>query len=195
MSVIKSIAVFLVGFVSLRQSYAQVPLFGACPDVAVKPDFNPNRYLGKWYEAERYFAFFELGGKCVTANYGEKDNGMITVVNKQLSVFSGVKSMIEGEANQVSRSDVGKLAVRFPSLPFNFAAPYWIIDTDYDNYAVVWSCNDYGIIHTENAWILTRERNPQLTVLEKAYSVLDKNRLNRAYLTRTDQSNCADDDE
>lgn len=42
----------------------------------------------------------------------------------------------------------------FFSLPFNFfllvnfAAPYWIIDTDYKNYSIVWSCTNFGIIST-----------------------------------------------
>lgn len=57
-------------------------------------------------------------------------------------------SEIQGEAHQVSRSDEGKLAVQFPSLPFHFSAPYWVVDTDYDNYAVVWACNDFGVFHT-----------------------------------------------
>jgi apolipoprotein D and lipocalin family protein len=57
-------------------------------------------------------------------------------------------SEIQGEAHQVSRSDEGKLSVRFPSLPFVFSAPYWVVDSDYDNYAVVWGCNDFGVFHT-----------------------------------------------
>lgn len=37
----------------------------------------------------------------------------------------------------------------------NFDAPYWVIDTDYDNYTVVWSCNNFGILSTsENIDIL-----------------------------------------
>ncbi|KAI8438143.1 hypothetical protein MSG28_010769 [Choristoneura fumiferana] len=135
---------------------------------------------------------FKLGGKCVTADYSEKDNGVIGVVNKQLSSLTGIMSEIQGEAHQVSRSDEGKLAVQFPSLPFHFSAPYWVIDTDYDNYAVVWGCNDFGVFHTRNAWILTRARNPDLPVLEKAYAVLDKNNISRAYLMRTDQKSCPD---
>lgn len=73
--------------------------------------------------------------------------GLIIIHN--VNGFStGIQSEIQGEANQVSRSDEGKLSVRFPSLPVNFAAPYWIVDTDYDNYAVVWSCYDFGFFHT-----------------------------------------------
>ncbi|XP_063548914.1 uncharacterized protein LOC134756051 [Cydia strobilella] len=194
MSIIRQIAVFLCGFVMLRMCEAQVPFLGTCPDVGVMADFNPSRYLGKWYEAERYFAVFQLGGRCVTADYNERDNGVIGVVNKQLSSLTGIMSEIQGEAHQVSRSDEGKLSVRFPSLPFAFSAPYWVVDSDYDNYAIVWGCNDFGVFHTRNAWILTRSRNPELSVLEKAYTVLDKNNISRAYFIRTDQKNCPDNE-
>nr|XP_023016063.1 uncharacterized protein LOC111505480 [Leptinotarsa decemlineata] len=127
---------------------SQVPFFGRCPDIKTVQSFDVERYLGKWYEAERYFAVFEFGGKCVTADYEVSPNGAVNVVNQQISTFTGIHSSIEGNANQISRTEEAKLTVNFPSLPVNFDAPYWIIGTDYDNYSVVWSCNDFGIFST-----------------------------------------------
>ena len=36
-----------------------------------------------------------------------------------------------------------------------------VLDTDYDNYAVIYGCDDYffGLLHNEQAWLLNRERN------------------------------------
>lgn len=45
------------------------------------------QYLNKWYEAEKYFAVFELGGKCITATYSDKTNGVVGVFNKQINVM------------------------------------------------------------------------------------------------------------
>lgn len=42
----------------------------------------------------------------------------------------------------------------------------------------------------EMVWILTREQNPDLATLQKAYAVLDTNKITKAYLLRTDQFNC-----
>lgn len=43
--------------------------------------------MGKWYEAERYFAVFEFGGKCVAADYITDNNGTISIVNQQVSAL------------------------------------------------------------------------------------------------------------
>uniref|UniRef100_A0A2A4JTA8 Lipocalin/cytosolic fatty-acid binding domain-containing protein n=1 Tax=Heliothis virescens TaxID=7102 RepID=A0A2A4JTA8_HELVI len=190
MSVLRAIAVFLCGFLSLRLCRAQIIMPGSCPDMKAMDNFDAARYMGKWYEAEKYFFVFEFGGKCITADYTLKENGVVGVVNKQINILSGTQSEIQGQATQVSRSDEAKLTVSFPSLPVNVEAPYWVIDTDYDSYAVVYSCYEFGIFHTVNAWILTRERNPPVSVMEKAYAVLDKNQISRAFLIRTNQRDC-----
>lgn len=46
-----------------------------------------SQYVGKWYEIEKYFAFFEFGGKCVTAIYSEGENSAINILNKQISAL------------------------------------------------------------------------------------------------------------
>ncbi|XP_058799298.1 apolipoprotein D-like [Phymastichus coffea] len=181
-----------VGLLMIGSAAAQVPFLGGCPKVEVLANFDPQKYLGKWYEAERYFAFFEFGGKCVTATYNVNANGTISVANRQISILSGVATSIEGYAAQKTQ-EKAKLSVAFPSLPVQFDAPYWILDTDYTTYSVVWSCSDFGIFSTRNAWILTREQHPPVATLEKAYQALDKNKITRAFFIRTDQKNCPED--
>lgn len=43
------------------------------------------QYLGLWYEQERYFAFFQINGKCVTATYTDNMNGTVGVENYQMN--------------------------------------------------------------------------------------------------------------
>ncbi|CAG9855050.1 unnamed protein product [Phyllotreta striolata] len=189
---VKSAVVIFVVTVS-QMAWGQVPYFGPCPDVKTVTNFDVKKYAGKWYEVERYFAVFEFGSKCVTADYKIDDNGFINIVNQQISTFTGIQSLIEGNANQISRSEEAKLSINFPSLPITFDAPYWVVGTDYDNYSVVWSCSDFGILSTRNAWILTREKQPTIKIMEKAYKVLDKHGISRAYFIRTDHKNCPKD--
>ncbi|XP_014481899.1 PREDICTED: apolipoprotein D-like [Dinoponera quadriceps] len=182
----------LVTLVVASAAMAQVPFLGICPNLETMPNFEIERYSGKWYEVERYFALFEFGGKCVTATYNMSENGSIKILNKQISALTGVASSIEGIARLIGRSDDPKLTVTFPSLPLPIDAPYWVLDSDYKSYAVVWSCTNLGVFNIRNVWILTREPKPPIAVLEKAYQVIDKNNISRAYFIRTDQKNCPD---
>lgn len=45
------------------------------------------KYLGKWYEVERYFAWFEFGGRCVIANYSMGEDDSVKIVNTQISLL------------------------------------------------------------------------------------------------------------
>lgn len=69
-------------------------------------------------------------------------------------------------------------------------SPYWILSTDYDNYAVVWSCSDFGILSERFLWILTRQSHPPMSVIEEAYRVLDYYKIDKSCLRKTDQNGC-----
>ncbi|XP_071549749.1 apolipoprotein D-like isoform X2 [Panulirus ornatus] len=77
---------------------------------------NPpeTQYLGKWYEIEKYFAIFEIGGRCITATYSDKGSGKIGVVNEQIGVIGDKPNSIEAEAQFVDPdSGEAKLFVSF----------------------------------------------------------------------------------
>uniref|UniRef100_A0A182UP05 Apolipoprotein D n=2 Tax=Anopheles merus TaxID=30066 RepID=A0A182UP05_ANOME len=170
---------------------AQVPGFGKCPKVPVVENFDTYAYLGRWYEQEKYPFFFELGGKCITADYSLNPDGTIGVLNTQKNSITGNENSIVGSARIVQSA---RLAVRFPSAPFNVEAPYWVVGTDYKTFAVVYACSDLrGFINAKVAWILTRKRHPDIETMKKAYAVLDSAKISRAYLTRTDQKNCGEE--
>ncbi|XP_058796741.1 apolipoprotein D-like [Phymastichus coffea] len=179
----------LLGIFIISSTVAQVPIPGKCPNVQVVPNFDVGKYLGKWYEAERYFAIFEITGKCVTADYSSEDNGTVSVLNKQISVLTGIESSIVGYAMQKS-SEKAKLTVVFPTAS-KIEGSYWVLDTDYTSYAVVWSCTDIASVFSIRfAWILTRQRNSSIAVIEKAYQALDKNDISRRFFIKTNQIDC-----
>lgn len=45
-------------------------------------NFNMDRFLGTWYEAERYFTVSELGTRCVTTHYTATPEGRILITNE-----------------------------------------------------------------------------------------------------------------
>ena len=128
--------------------------------------FDPERYLGTWYEVARYPVPFEAGCVGVTAEYGALEDGSISVKNTCRRADGSIRSVIEGSAEVVGR---GRLKVSFPSVPFG-ASDYWVLWVD-DGYrtAVV------GAPNGRSGWILNREPEIPADRLAAAREILDFN--------------------
>merc|ERR1712121_502260 len=137
---------------------AQSAGFGGCPkDVTVKQDFDIVKYMGKWYEQGRISNLFQRNLKCSTAQYTLQDSGTVHVDNSAIDRDSGELVQAIGEGVILDASEPAKLGVRF--YEFQPYAPYWVIDTDYDTYTFVWSCESLGPLgHAQFVWIMRREK-------------------------------------
>ncbi|VVC36990.1 Lipocalin family conserved site,Lipocalin/cytosolic fatty-acid binding [Cinara cedri] len=183
--------VLLLVFTSAAMVSCQVPGFGGCPDFDSQPDFDMNRYLGTWYEAEHYVNIFEIGTRCVKTNYTKAVDGRFLVSNEIMNRFTGVKRVLDGEIRLIVKGAESKMNVKYSTLPVPYTTEQMILETDYDSFAVVWSCSSLGVANTQNAWILTREKLAPGTVMQKAYGVLDKYKLSKTFFVKTDQNSCA----
>ncbi|XP_015600997.1 apolipoprotein D [Cephus cinctus] len=171
---------------------AQIPSLGWCPDYVPMANFDMNRFLGVWYEAERYFQLSEVVARCVTTNYTKGPDGKLRVSNEVTNRFTGIKRILEGEIKPAaSKAEEGKLHVKYTTVPLTPETQYSVLETDYDSYAVLWGCSGIGPVHTQNAWLMTRERSAPGTVLQKAYGVLDKYKISKTFFVKTDQADCA----
>jgi apolipoprotein D and lipocalin family protein len=116
--------------------------------ISSKALFEPERYVGVWHEVARFPVPFEAGCVGVTAEYGLRDDGLLSVLNICRDADGAEKSRISGTAEIVGP---GRLKVRFASVPF-VAADYWVLWTD-ETYrtAVV------GAPNGRSGWILNRD--------------------------------------
>uniref|UniRef100_A0ABI7X9B5 Apolipoprotein D n=1 Tax=Felis catus TaxID=9685 RepID=A0ABI7X9B5_FELCA len=145
------------------------------------------KYLGRWYEIEKIPVSFEKGS-CIQANYSLMENGNIKVINQELRP-DGTMNQIEGEATQANLTEPAKLGVKFFWLMPS--APYWVLATDYENYALVYSCTTIvWLFHMDHVWILGR--NPYLPPETVTYlkDILTSNEIDIEKMTITDQVNC-----
>nr|KAF6477111.1 apolipoprotein D [Molossus molossus] len=145
------------------------------------------QYLGRWYEIEKIPVSFEKGS-CIQANYSLMENGNIKVINQELR-SDGTVNQIEGEASQVNLTEPAKLGVKFFWLMPS--APYWVLATDYENYALVYSCTTIvWLFHVDHVWILGR--NPYLPpeTVTQLKDILISNNIDIEKMTITDQGNC-----
>lgn len=76
---IAKIIILMCGFIVL--TFAQIPFFGRCPEFEAMPNFNHKRFLGMWYEVERYFTLTEVVAKCIVVWYEQREDGNIYVNN------------------------------------------------------------------------------------------------------------------
>ncbi|CAH1106393.1 unnamed protein product [Psylliodes chrysocephalus] len=161
-----------------------------CPDVQVVQNFDLYKYLGKWYEHAKYPNSFEKEGKCISAEYSKNDDGKVRVVNSMINNRTNEARSTEGSARLNSENlGEGKLLVYFKVAAAE--APYWILDTDYANYAVVWNCWKSPKQEVrKTAWILTRSQNPSDNIINAAIAVMKKQNLDTDTLIRTDQKHC-----
>lgn len=68
---------------------------------------------------------------------------------------TGLKRLMEGHLQLVGREGEGRFMVKYSSLPLPYDYEYSILDTDYDSYAVMWSCSGLGPVHTRKAFAIT----------------------------------------
>lgn len=143
--------------------------WGGCPNGwPTQPKFQLEKYFGKWYEIARLNFTFEKDAFCVNANYSLKADGHVKVDNEERY------GSIDGKPKQA----IGDAIIPDPSQPAKFAvsfggpvrAPYWVVETDYKGFALVYSCFDLKVYHETYAWILSR--TPTLHQSEVAALVL-----------------------
>jgi len=120
------------------------------PPQGVRPvtGFDASRYLGKWYEVARLENRFERGLQQVSATYGMRKDGGISVLNRGYSPQKHQWRESEGKAYFTGEATTGALKVSFFG-PFYGGYNIIRLDDDYQ-YALVSGPNrDY-------LWILSR---------------------------------------
>ena len=170
--------------------------FGKCQvkTPSVVQNFQLNRYLGKWFEQFRDKNTPFQKGDCVIAEYTlfedkySKNELKIRVTNSELELNESKKELNylnnnnendERKQRRVAHGrafssdpSVGKLLVTFaPEYLDNFdfiKGPYWVLDTDYENFTFVYSCKEIlGLYYSEFFWVLTREKRPNEETLQQ----------------------------
>jgi len=192
-------SVLALGFVLNLDTVHGRPGVGKCKDFPVMTGFEPQKYLGRWYEYAKYFAIFELFGTCTNAIYSDastEDRFIIGVDNKGINRVTGNVDEALGTAILADPSDPTKAAnliVNFDSNPFKSnTTNYSVVKTDYEKYSVVYSCSNGPLPGTdiEYFWILTREQFPDETMIKTIYAEAEKAGFNTEHLWKTKQTDC-----
>ncbi len=129
---------------------AMAVLAAACtgvPDGVTPVRFDPDRYLGTWYEIARLDHRFQRGDVAATATYALNADGTIAVTNRGWRP-DGTQRSVTGRARFLGPRDVASLAVTF-RWPFEGGYHVIRLDPEYRIALVSGPTRDY-------LWLLAR---------------------------------------
>uniref|UniRef100_A0A8C5SFT7 Lipocalin/cytosolic fatty-acid binding domain-containing protein n=1 Tax=Laticauda laticaudata TaxID=8630 RepID=A0A8C5SFT7_LATLA len=112
----------------------------------VKEDFDPKRYAGKWYALAKKDPEGLFLQDNISAEYTIEEDGTMTASSKGRMKLFGFWMICADMAAQYSVPDPttpGKMFMNYQGLASYLSSGgdnYWVIDTDYDNYAITYAC-------------------------------------------------------
>jgi apolipoprotein D and lipocalin family protein len=139
---------------------------GVPKGLAPVTNFEPDRYLGKWYEIARLDHPFERNLSNVSATYAKAAGGTIRVENRGFDTKKGAWKRIEGRARFIENENVGSLKVSFFG---PFYGGYHIIALDRRDYG-------YAMVAGPNRsylWILARERTLNKEIFDRLVAMAE----------------------
>ncbi|XP_061587177.1 apolipoprotein Da, duplicate 1 [Cololabis saira] len=165
---------------------AQVPHWGPCPEPGVQPAFSLKQFMGRWFEIAKLPAQFEKG-RCIETNFTLRTDNSIRVASSE--ILKGEVRKIEGTGVIEDMKNPAKLGITYSYvLPYS---PYWIVSTDYVNFALVYSCTDVlRLFHVDFAWILGRNRSLPDATIEKARDTFATNNIDVTRMIPSRQQGC-----
>lgn len=129
-------------------------LESSCPEKQVIQNFDSEKYLGKWFVVLRYDdSQTKRRPECVVSEYLRDSEGQLKTILKfvdENAKHSSESLMILNPSGSGQLSTLGK--------PDGKIVPYYnILETDYKNYAIVWTCRNTGENQSEGNFLLRLE--------------------------------------
>jgi len=139
---------------------------GQCPTPTLEANFDAVKYMGLWHEQARDGGMPWEQFDCQQARYALNADGTVAVHNSQ---YNPQTDKIE-DAKAVATFDGAQGKVKF--FWYAPAGDYRVLATDYENWALVYSCDNFMIARSEYIWVLTRDQQPSEAYVLEALNTL-----------------------
>jgi len=132
--------------------------WGWCPNrenIVKNKTINLKAYSGTWYEIKRTNTEFQLK-ECISKNYTITNDFNILVDSRAYSQQNNSFVINHSTLRKTNRPFEFKEDI-VPFLSNIYDREYIILDTDYNNYSIIYSCYDAGLMKDQYIWILSRK--------------------------------------
>ncbi|XP_052817967.1 apolipoprotein D-like [Mya arenaria] len=188
MSSNNKLALFVCALAStLYSGYTQEVRPGKCKFITTQENFDIAKYMGTWNDIEKTYFAGQMDKTCDQAVYTLRSDGKADVLNQDVKP-NGNEENTTGTAYYKDENDKSKLTVQLGTSP---EANYWVVETDYDTYSLVYSCTDLeGFARAEIYWILARETSLPEATVNKLKQVLTAKELEYGKFTPNTHKDC-----
>ncbi|KOC65251.1 Apolipoprotein D [Habropoda laboriosa] len=163
--------IFLTGCFVLARSHTYH--LGDCPLVEPAKAFEMSRFLGLWYVIQKT----STASKCITYNYTrDEEPGVYILTQVSDHPILGLTPLkhryhYTGELTVPEPSTPARMEIRFP-LNLIGSASHVVVSTDYQNYAVIFTCQKLKFWNRQSLTILSRNRDLDKTYLIRIRDIL-----------------------
>uniref|UniRef100_A0A1B6JTI0 Lipocalin/cytosolic fatty-acid binding domain-containing protein n=1 Tax=Homalodisca liturata TaxID=320908 RepID=A0A1B6JTI0_9HEMI len=145
-----------------------------CPNLTPVQSFDIAKYLGTWYHQASTENFASYGpSRCAKTEYTLDSTTGIVHIKNSIKSKLGEETITGSMELADPTKDEGKLNIKL-QFPFGTAAgQVLVLATDYDNYAIIYTCRMFSGVPTKHAWILTREQHLDGDARAKVEALVD----------------------
>jgi len=136
-----------------------------CPDVKLYSNFDPNKFMGVWYEIQSVPSFFFELKSCTKSNYNRTSPETVEIVSNGLDK-GGLAAT--SSSKMTITNDTARMLTEFME---GITPPYQVLDTDYTSYACIHSCLAFGPIKNEFVWVYSRQRTLEEAKVTKCRNI------------------------
>jgi len=168
---------------------------GKCPpDVEVQKDFELSKLVGNWDEITRIPMSIQKGWRCTKATFMPKGNNTVDTLNQGIYPDGSIQ-LITGDAKCGGAKCEGHWNIRISGRMMSIPAPYWILETDYKNYHLAYSCTEIpdeqgGVLHAQMLWIMSRTNTLDAAIIQRLQQKAAEMGLKAGEMKMNDRSAC-----
>jgi len=149
------------------------------------------KFSGSWYVIQKFD-----GSPCLMYNFTEGDDAKLRIIQTSQHTVVGSAGLFNYTYTGVltfpnSAKEPGRMRVKFP-LNVAGSADYLIYMTDYENYGVIFTCQELPIGHRKSMSILSRTPSLDNDIISKIHQKVRDDSVDPKDFEKIDHSKCGE---